>query len=132
MRSDGYGTEVLQHRNPLVPFVHVETVHIFPDQHRIPDALLQMTGAQAPPLGGKFGLFVHDRHKIRGKRPGPSPCFRADHKFDRYLSNSCILTQISDVEEEINGLLTYDRKVCKADEQNMRHLAAELKKTVEE
>lgn len=46
--------------------------------------------------------------------------------------SACILTQISDVEEEINGLLTYDRKVCKADEQNMRHLAAELKKTVEE
>ena len=45
---------------------------------------------------------------------------------------ACILTQISDVEEEINGLLTYDRKVCKADLQAMRHLAAELKKAVEE
>ena len=45
---------------------------------------------------------------------------------------ACILTQISDVEEEINGLLTYDRKVCKADSQNMLHLAMELKKTMEE
>ena len=45
---------------------------------------------------------------------------------------ACILTQISDVEEEINGLLTYDRKICKADQQNMLHLASELKKTVEE
>ena len=45
---------------------------------------------------------------------------------------ACILTQISDVEEEINGLLTYDRKVCKADVQNMLHLAGELKKTAEE
>ena len=45
---------------------------------------------------------------------------------------AAIYTQVSDVEDEINGLLTYDRKVCKADEQNMRHLAEELKKTVEE
>ena len=45
---------------------------------------------------------------------------------------ACILTQICDVEEEINGLLTYDRKVCKADGENMLHLAGELKKTVEE
>lgn len=45
---------------------------------------------------------------------------------------ACILTQICDVEEEINGLLTYDRKVCKADLQNMLHLAGELKKTAEE
>ena len=28
-----------------------------------------------------------------------------------------IYTQVSDVEDEINGLLTYDRKVCKADEE---------------
>ena len=45
---------------------------------------------------------------------------------------ACILTQLSDVEEEINGLLTYDRKICKAEQQNMLHLAMELKKTVEE
>ena len=45
---------------------------------------------------------------------------------------ACILTQLSDVEEEINGLLTYDRKVCKADVPGMLHLAGELKKTVEE
>ena len=37
-----------------------------------------------------------------------------------------ICTQVSDVEDEINGMLTYDRKVCKADEQTMRQLAADL------
>ena len=26
-----------------------------------------------------------------------------------------IYTQVSDIEEEVNGLLTYDRKVCKLD-----------------
>ncbi len=45
---------------------------------------------------------------------------------------AAILTQLCDVEEEINGLLTYDRKVCKADLQNMLHLAGELRKSVEE
>ena len=37
-----------------------------------------------------------------------------------------IYTQVSDVEDEINGFLTYDRKVCKADEKAMQALAADL------
>ena len=37
-----------------------------------------------------------------------------------------IYTQLSDVEDEINGLLTYDRKVCKVDEQTMREIAKDL------
>ncbi len=39
---------------------------------------------------------------------------------------AAIYTQVSDVEDEINGLLTYDRKVCKADEQAMQALARDL------
>jgi beta-galactosidase/beta-glucuronidase len=34
-----------------------------------------------------------------------------------------IYTQVSDVEDEINGLLTYDRKICKMDEAVMRSIA---------
>ena len=37
-----------------------------------------------------------------------------------------ICTQISDVEDEINGFLTYDRKVCKANEKAMTELAFQL------
>ena len=37
-----------------------------------------------------------------------------------------ICTQLSDVEDEINGFLTYDRMVCKADEEAMVHLATQL------
>ena len=37
-----------------------------------------------------------------------------------------ICTQVSDVEDEINGFLTYDRKVCKADEKIMTTLASQL------
>ena len=37
-----------------------------------------------------------------------------------------ICTQVSDVEDEINGFLTYDRKICKADPEIMRKLAGDL------
>ncbi|MBO5241488.1 MAG: glycoside hydrolase family 2 [Lachnospiraceae bacterium] len=39
----------------------------------------------------------------------------------------CIYTQLSDVEGEINGLYTYDRKVCKVDAQRLRKMADRLK-----
>ena len=45
--------------------------------------------------------------------------------IDRGLCGA-ICTQISDVEDEINGFLTYDRKVCKADPADMKKLALEL------
>ncbi len=39
---------------------------------------------------------------------------------------AAIYTQISDVEDEINGLLTYDRKICKAQGGAMRSVAMDL------
>lgn len=39
----------------------------------------------------------------------------------------CIYTQLSDVEDEINGLYTYDREVCKVVEERFQDLAAEIK-----
>ncbi len=39
----------------------------------------------------------------------------------------CIYTQLSDVEDEINGLYTYDRKVCKVNKESLQHLANKLK-----
>ena len=38
----------------------------------------------------------------------------------------CVYTQLSDVEEEINGLYTYDRKVCKVDKVRMKKLAEQI------
>ena len=43
---------------------------------------------------------------------------------------AAIITQVSDVEDEINGFLTYDRKVCKADEKAMQKLAEDLQKAI--
>ncbi len=44
---------------------------------------------------------------------------------------AAIYTQVSDVEDEINGLMTYDRKVCKADQTEMRDIAKALQKAME-
>ena len=38
----------------------------------------------------------------------------------------CIYTQLSDVEDEINGLYTYDRRVCKVDRKAMMEIREKL------
>jgi len=48
------------------------------------------------------------------------------HMTQQRLS-AAVYTQVSDVEDEINGLLTYDRKVCKADVERLKKLNAALK-----
>jgi hypothetical protein len=45
---------------------------------------------------------------------------------------AAILTQVSDVEDETNGLLTYDRKVLKVDADLMREISVALYKAFEE
>ena len=40
-----------------------------------------------------------------------------------------ILTQVSDVEDEINGLLTYDRRVLKVEAERMKNIAQSLKES---
>ncbi len=42
-----------------------------------------------------------------------------------------IYTQISDVEDEINGLYTYDRRICKVDKDAMLHLAGRIRREIE-
>ena len=43
----------------------------------------------------------------------------------------CIYTQLSDVEDEINGLYTYDRKVCKVNVQNFNKVWTKIKGEIE-
>jgi len=44
---------------------------------------------------------------------------------------AAVMTQVSDVEDETNGMLTYDRQVVKPDVETMAKLAEDLKKTFE-
>lgn len=43
----------------------------------------------------------------------------------------CVYTQLSDVEDEINGLYTYDRQVCKVNKEMMQQLSGELMNEIE-
>ncbi len=45
---------------------------------------------------------------------------------------AAIYTQVSDVEDEINGLVTYDRKVVKVEPQLLRDMAAHLQRLTQE
>ncbi len=38
----------------------------------------------------------------------------------------CVYTQLSDVEDEMNGLYTYDRKVCKVNEEKIRRVSERI------
>ncbi len=45
---------------------------------------------------------------------------------------AAIYTQVSDVEDEINGFLTYDRRCCKTEPETMMALAKDLRQALEE
>ncbi len=47
--------------------------------------------------------------------------------LERQGLSASVYTQVSDVEDEINGLLTYDRKVCKVDEDRVLKINRKLK-----
>ena len=40
----------------------------------------------------------------------------------------CIYTQLSDVEDEINGLYTYDREICKVEKEKLLEIKDEIHK----
>ncbi len=46
--------------------------------------------------------------------------------------NGVVLTQLSDVEDEINGILTYDRKILKVDKDTMLQISQTLQKSFKE
>ena len=41
----------------------------------------------------------------------------------KYGCCGCIYTQVSDVEEEINGLYTYDRQICKVNKKRLKEIS---------
>ena len=90
---------------------------------------------------GGYSLRVEDHVFNLDKNYGYSTCESREAFEDAFLKLyreqvipairehglcATIYTQVSDVEDETNGLLTYDRQVCKVDEDKMQALAAEL------
>ena len=41
--------------------------------------------------------------------------------------SACVYVQLSDVEDEVNGIMTYDRKVLKADKNTFLSINGKLK-----
>ena len=41
--------------------------------------------------------------------------------------SAAVYTEVSDVEDELNGILTFDRRVCKLDEAAAREINGKLK-----
>ena len=46
--------------------------------------------------------------------------------------SGCIYTQLCDVEEEINGLYTYDRKVCKVSKEVLKDIRNKIDQRMKE
>ena len=114
----------------------VESIHIYfrPVKIRQSDkpVFLSEFGGYACPVSG----HVFNPEKVYGYR-----LFTEQEEFAKALHKlyeeeilpaiplglcGAVYTQVSDVEDETNGLLTYDRKVCKADPETMREIAERL------
>lgn len=89
---------------------------------------------------GGFSYRVED-HIYEGKKSyGYGSCRTTEELTERIVAMyramvlpaikeglcGCVYTQLSDIEEEINGCYTYDRQVCKVDKEAMVRLAAQL------
>ena len=47
--------------------------------------------------------------------------------MEKQRLSAAVYTQVSDVEDEVNGLLTFDRKVCKVDEARLKRINERLR-----
>lgn len=77
--------------------------------------------------------FMHLRNKrIRPACmiPPPDGLHRKTMNIKAGLCGS-IYTQLSDVEDEINGLYTYDRKICKVNKEEMVSVAERIRQEIE-
>ena len=120
----------------------VESLHIYFDMwHRLKPS-------QKPIVLSEFGGFTHS---VEGHIFNPSNTYgyggcKTPEALTQKLKEiyekrvipavqkglcASVYTQISDVEDEINGLLTYDRKVCKPEKETMLAIAQALKAAIE-
>lgn len=94
---------------------------------------------------GGYSLAVKEHIYVKDKSYGYGKCanskiltekisYMYENMILPYIGDGlcgCVYTQLSDVEEEINGLYTYDRKVCKVDKNVMQHIANKIKMSIE-
>ena len=102
---------------------------------------------QRPVFLSEFGgySYMEEGHIFSRKNYGYGTCKSTDEFMRRieeryeelvlpYVETGLcgsVYTQLSDVEDEINGFYTYDRKVCKADKKAMNDLAEKIMKKIQ-
>ncbi|MBQ8202565.1 MAG: glycoside hydrolase family 2 [Clostridia bacterium] len=113
----------------------VDSVHVYFRNKRLQPGkrpmLLSECGGYARPVTGH--LFQPDAKYGYGKTDTEAQLTAAIARMYTEMVNPAIpkglcgvvYTQLSDVEDEINGLYTYDRQVCKVDEARMKEIMAE-------
>jgi len=86
---------------------------------------------------GGYSMVVEGHRYSKDKEYGYGACKNSNELTDKIIYMyekmiipsvlaglcGCVYTQLSDVEEEVNGFYTYDRKVCKVDKVRMKELA---------
>ena len=110
--------------------VYYKPVRMRRDKHRVL-ALTEFGGYSMPVKGHTSGEKEFGYRIYHDRAAWMDAWIRLYEKeiiphMERHGLSAAVYTQVSDVEDEINGLLTYDRKVCKADAERMRRLNGTL------
>jgi len=93
---------------------------------------------------GGFSYLVEGHVFNKDKSYGYGACKSVEELTDRIVDMykvmvlpgiqggvcGCVYTQVSDVEDEINGMYTYDREVCKVNKEKMQQLAEKIYKQI--
>ena len=118
------------------PLSDVESPHVYFKR-------IKLKMGRRPVVLSEFGGYSHrvDGHCFNLKKNYGYRTFKERDAFEQALLSlyetevlpavqaglcGAIYTQLSDVEDETNGLLTFDRRVCKVDEARMREMAEKL------
>ena len=94
---------------------------------------------------GGYSMAVKDHYYSKYASYGYGACATKEeltkeivHMYEEMIISAidegacgCVYTQLSDVEDEINGLYTYDRKVCKVDVASMKEVAEKIHQKID-
>ena len=111
--------------------VYYRPVRMKHDKHRV--LALSEFGGYSMPLAGHMSSEKEFGYRIYRDEKSFMDAYCALFEkevipcFEKQKLSATVYTQVSDVEDEVNGLLTYDRKVVKVDAQRVREMNRRLK-----
>ena len=111
--------------------VYYKPVRIKHDKNRV--LALTEFGGYSMPLPGHMAGEKEFGYRIYRTRDAFMDAYCALYEkevipcMEKQALSAAVYTQVSDVEDEVNGLVTYDRKVCKVDAARVRRLNDRLK-----